>query len=63
MIREIIDWLDDAVLELSIGHARRVMLATRNREARVAAWNRMARLISLRSPKQVARMERKAGLR
>jgi len=52
------DWL----LERRIAAARLRLQGARGRLEQQCAWAEMAFLISQRSPQQVARMERKAGL-
>ena len=54
--------LKDWQLECRIGAARNALNAAQDSHARRAAWERMAALIRQRSPQQVARMERKAGM-
>jgi hypothetical protein len=54
--------LKDWQLERQIHAARMALNSSRDNQSRRDAWQKMAHLIHQRSPQQVARMERKAGL-
>jgi hypothetical protein len=55
--------MNDQEREELIEKFRRQMLAAPNREAKIAAAERMRELIAERSPQQVKRMEEARGLR
>lgn len=52
----------DKLIERLIDRAYRDLLAAEDSEAKASALRRMGRLCGLRSPEQVARMERQRGL-
>ena len=52
----------DGKLECQIEGRRQDLLKATNHEDRVLYWEKMKRLISLRSDKQIAKMEKEQGL-
>jgi hypothetical protein len=53
----------DADLERQIDFQRGLLVTAITPDEQTAAWDEMKRLIELRSPEQIERMERERGLR
>jgi hypothetical protein len=53
----------DAELESRIDFQRGLLATAQTPDEKTSAWDEMKRLIDLRSPEQVERMERERGLR